>query len=128
MPVLVFATILGVKKLSPRFQRSTVIAICVASISTFVAWDKQLSVNPRPVLPGDHVLATSARDIITVVPDDAVISVFDPLTTFMAHRKEVYFFPNPFKALYYGVDDSLNGQRIPAADRVEYVVLPKSMT
>lgn len=129
MPVLVFATILGVKKLSPRFQRSTVIAICVASISTFVAWGQTpLSVNPRPVLPGDHVLATSARDIITVVPDDAVISVFDPLTTFMAHRKEVYFFPNPFKALYYGVDDNLNGQRIPAADRVEYVVLPKSMT
>lgn len=129
MPVLVFATILGVKKVSSQYQRFVVTAIAVASVSTFVAWGQTpLSIHPRPVLPGNHILATTARDIITVVPDDAVISVYDPLTTFMAHRKEVYFFPNPFKAVYYGVDDSLNGQRIPAADRVEYVVLPKTMT
>lgn len=129
MPVLVFATILGVKTLPEKFQRWAVSAIAVASVATFVAWGQTpLSTNPRPALPGNHILATTARDIISVVPDDAVISVYDPLTTYMAHRKEVYFFPNPFKAVYYGVDDSLSGQRIPAADRVEYVVLPKSMT
>lgn len=129
MPVLVFATILGVKKVSPSYRRLVVAAITVASVATFVTWGQTpLSANPRPTLPGNHILATTARDIISVVPDDAVISVYDPLTTFMAHRKEVYFFPNPFKAVYYGVDDSLNGQRLPAADRVEYVVLPKNMT
>lgn len=129
MPVLVFATILGVKKVSPKYQRMVVAAIATASVATFVAWGQTpLSNNPRPVWSSNYVVATTAREIISVVPDDAVISVYDPLTTFMAHRKEVYFFPNPFKAVYYGVDDSLNGQRIPAADRVEYVVLPKSMS
>ena len=67
------------------------------------------------------------RDIISSIPKDAVVSVYDPLVTFLAHRKEVYFFPNPFRALYYGVDSSLEGTRLPASDRVEYVVLPRTM-
>ena len=83
--------------------------------------------KPRVVWGADNPIARSGLEIIKVVPDDAIISVFDPLTTHMAHRKHVYFFPNPFKASYYGVDDSLGHKRSPIADSIEYVVLPKSL-
>ena len=36
-------------------------------------------------------------------------------------------FPTPFSAELYGVDDSQAHQRLPAADRVEYVVLPVTL-
>jgi hypothetical protein len=45
----------------------------------------------------------------------------------LGHRRQIYFFPNPFKALYYGVDDSLSGKELPAAKDVEYVVLPRAL-
>ena len=36
-------------------------------------------------------------------------------------------FPTPFSAELYGVDDSLAYQRLPAADRVDFVVLPATL-
>ena len=44
-----------------------------------------------------------------------------------ARRTEIYMFPTPFSAELYGPDDSLGGKRLPAADRVEYVVLPATL-
>jgi hypothetical protein len=79
------------------------------------------------VLASDAPVAVAARDIVKQIPDGAVVSAFDPLVTFLAHRKEIYFFPNPFRALYYGVGTEVEGKRLPAADRVEYVVLPRML-
>lgn len=129
MPVLIFASIAGVKKCQDSNRAWVTGAIAMCSLGSFIAWGQTpLSLYPRQVLPGDNVVAVTGREIIRSIPDDAVVSVYDPLSTHLAHRKEVYFFPNPFKALYYGVDDSLTGTRLPAADRVEYVVLPKVMS
>jgi hypothetical protein len=36
-------------------------------------------------------------------------------------------FPTPFSAELYGPDDSLAYQRLPAADTVEYVLLPATI-
>ena len=46
------------------------------------------------------------------------------VTAHLARRDEIYMFPTPFSAELYGADDSLAYQRLPAADRVEFVVLP----
>ena len=39
------------------------------------------------------------------------------------HRDEIYMFPNPFSASYWGTFTQ-EGQRLPQADRVEYVIVP----
>jgi hypothetical protein len=75
----------------------------------------------------NHPVAIAARDIIRDLPDDAVVSAQYSLTAHIDHRDEIYMFPTPFAASLYGPDDSLGGQRLPAADRVEYVVLPATM-
>jgi hypothetical protein len=108
--------------------KAAMVVTCLFTLTTSYLWGQHsLAQTPRGTLGAQAPLAVSARDIVSRIPKDAVISVYDPLVTFLAHRKEVYFFPNPFRAVYYGVDTSLEGTRLPAADRVEYVVLPRSV-
>ena len=103
--------------------------VIVCTTATFVLWGQHsLAVTPRQVLAADAPVAIAGRDIVKEIPDGAVVSAYDPLVTFLAHRKEIYFFPNPFRAVYYGVGTELEGQRLPAADRVEYVVLPRLLS
>lgn len=126
VPALVFAMIVGASRLARRGRALVVVTALLASLSTSVAWGQHpLSLNPRQLLSARTPVAVAGREIIKRIPADAVISVYDPLTTHLAHRREVYFFPNPFRAVYYGVDDSLSGTRLPAADRVDFVVLPR---
>lgn len=128
MPVLVFACILGVQKLRDNYRPVVVSLVFACSVLSFSAWGQTpLSQHPRIVWKSNNPVAIAGLDIIKGIPSDAAVSVFDPLTTHMAHRKDVYFFPNPFKASYYGVDNTLSNKRLPVADRIEYVVLPKSL-
>jgi hypothetical protein len=128
MPVLIASVILGVAKLRQSWKQPMMLLVLAASMVTTVAWGQHsLSVNPRDVLPGDSPIAIAGRQILKSVPPDAAVSLYDPLTTHAAHRKDVYFFPNPFSTLYYGINDSEAGVRLPASDRIEYVVLPRYM-
>jgi hypothetical protein len=125
---LVCATVLAISRLGHQFGKIAMVITCLFTLSTSYLWGQHsLAQTPRGVLGAQSPVAVAARDIISTIPKDAVISVYDPLVTFLAHRKEVYFFPNPFRAVYYGVDASLEGTRLPAADRIEYVVLPRSL-
>ena len=72
----------------------------------------------------DHPVAVAARDIITDIPDDAVVSAHFRMTPHLAYRREIYQFPNPFRVVLYGADTSLENTRIDErAERVEYVLL-----
>jgi uncharacterized membrane protein len=129
MPVLVVGVILGVAKLRQSWKRPLMLLVLLTSLVTSVAWGQHsLSANPRDVLPGNSPIAIAGREILKRVPPDAAISLYDPLTTHAAHRKDVYFFPNPFSTLYYGINDSESGVRLPVSDRIEYVVLPRYMS
>lgn len=129
VPALVFATVFGIRALAARWRRVVMAGVVSCTLVTFVLWGQHsLAVKPRPVLSPNAPVAVAARDIVRTIPDDAVVSAYDPLVTYLAHRKEIYFFPNPFRALYYGVGTALEGTRLPAADRVEYVVLPRLLS
>jgi hypothetical protein len=48
------------------------------------------------------------------------------LTPHLAYRSEIYQFPNPFRVVLYGVDNSLEGTRLTErADGVDYVVVQR---
>jgi len=128
MPVLVASVIFGVAKLRQSWRRPFLLLVLGTSLLTSVTWGQHsLALNPREVLPGNAPIAIAGREILKRIPADAVVSLYDPLTTHAAHRKEVYFFPNPFSTLYYGLNDSEAGVRLPVSDRIEYVVLPRYM-
>ena len=125
---LVVATVLAIKKLGPRWGKVGMAAALSCTAVTFVFWGiHPLAAHPRVALTAGSPVAQAGIDIIRNIPDDAVVSAYDPLTAHLGHRQQVYFFPNPFKALYYGVDDSLAGKELPAAKEVEYVILPKGL-
>ena len=65
------------------------------------------------------------REIIEDIPSDAVVSAYYGVTPHLAHREQIYQFPNPFRVVLYGPDTSLEGTRLEdRAEQVEYVVLP----
>lgn len=129
VPILVMAAAAGASRFDPRRRRVMVAAVAVASVAASVAWSPHsLGVSPTMVTPPDNAVVVAGRAILRKVPADAVVSLYDPLVPHAAHRREVYFFPNPFRAHLYGVDASLDGTRLPAADRVGHVLLPKAMS
>jgi hypothetical protein len=121
-------TVWAVSKVAER-RRGLLVALVLCT-STWSSWhwgampfSKDLPYTWAP----DHPVAVAARDIIQDIPKDAIVSAQYSVTAHLARRHEIYMFPNPFSVQLYGVDDSLAGTRLPAADRVEYVVLPATL-
>ena len=60
------------------------------------------------------------------VPDGVSVAAHHRLTPHLAYRSEIYQFPNPFRVVLYGVDNSLEGTRLAdRADGVDYVVVQR---
>jgi len=128
VPVLLVATVVAIARLGEQQRRIAMALTVLCSLITFVTWGiHPLASKPRAALTAGSPFAQSGLEIIKNIPGDAVVSAYDPLTAHLGHRRQIYFFPNPFKALYYGVDDSLSGKALPAAKDVEYVVLPRAL-
>jgi hypothetical protein len=66
----------------------------------------------------------AARELFAVIPNEAVVSAYHPLTAQLARRERIYSFPNPFQRSLYGVDVFARGDRLPFAEEIEYVMLP----
>jgi hypothetical protein len=66
----------------------------------------------------------AAQQLFEVIPDDAVVSAYHPLTAQLARRERIYLFPNPFQRSLYGPDVFARGDRLPFVEDVEYVMLP----
>lgn len=129
VPLLVMAAASGIARLDARRRVVATLLIAGASLVSSVAWSPHNLSPTAPLLTRpDNPVAVAGRQILGSLPDDAVASLYDPLVPHAAHRKKVYFFPNPFRAHLYGVDSSLEGARLPAAAEVTHVVLPKTMS
>ena len=57
------------------------------------------------------------------VPPNAVVSAYYPFVAHLDHRTRIYQWPTPFSAQYWGLYTQ-EGQRLPFADQVQYLVLP----
>lgn len=127
VPGLLFGTVYAIARVKLQYRKMLVGIVCASTLITSYLWSPlPFAQTPLPHWPASHPVAVAARDIISVVPDDASISVFHSLAPHMAHRKEVYQFPTPFRTVLYGVDLSLENTRLAQAETVEYVVLPIS--
>jgi uncharacterized membrane protein len=128
VPLLLVATVVAIAHYEGLWRRVAMGVTVACSLVTFVTWGiHPLASQPRVALTAGSAFAQSGLEIIKSIPDDAVVSAYDPLTAHLGHRRQIYFFPNPFKGLYYGVDDSMSGKPLPAAKDVEYVVLPRAL-
>ena len=125
VPGLLFGSVYALQRIHMRYRKMLVTVVVVCTMATSYLWSPlPFARTPIPHWPASHPVAVAARDIISEVPPGASIAVFHSLAPHLAHRKEVYQFPTPFRTVLYGVDLSLENTRLPEAETVEYVVLP----
>ncbi|MGZ0191542.1 MAG: DUF2079 domain-containing protein [Acidimicrobiales bacterium] len=109
-----------------RLMAMGVLAVTAAVTSMMwapVPWSRTQLYYGNP----DNVYATTMREIISDIPDDAAVAAHYRVTPHLAYRTDVYQFPNPFRVDLYGADEAIGGPRLAdRADRIDFVVLPTS--
>jgi uncharacterized membrane protein len=128
VPALAMGTVWAVARVAERW-RSVVVAL-VACTSLWCGWawgalpfSQHLPYTWAP----SHPVAVDARQIIAFIPDDASVSAQYSISAHIDRRQHIWMFPTPFSTQLYGPDDSVGGLRLPAADTVQYVVLPATL-
>jgi uncharacterized membrane protein len=128
VPALLIASVVAVARLSQWWRRVLVVGIATTSLFCASAWSYvPFRLDKYPHWGAAHPVAIAAHDLASELPSDAKISVYHSLAPHLAHRKQVFQFPNPFHIVLYGTDISIEGQRSPLADGIEYVMLPRSL-
>lgn len=98
--------------------------LVLCSFTSNVAWSPSpLNDDLEYVWSRDHPRHESLRTALTFVPDDASVSASYQLLPHLAHRHEIYDWPNPFWASVWGNDDC---DHLPDPRTIEYVALDKS--
>jgi len=122
---LVLGTAWAVSRVPVRWRRAAIAWVAVsAAVAAFLWSPLPGSRNDVATWPPSHPVAVAAREILDAVPDGASVAAFHSLTPHIARREEIWSLPNPFVRNLYGPDVFSGGDRLPAADRVEYVVMP----
>lgn len=126
VPALLIATIVGVGRLGVGLRRGLVVVVVVSSLWSASVWSYvPFRLDKYPHWGAEHPVAAAADEMYAAIPPKAKISVFHSTAPHLAHRKEIYQFPNPFRIVMYGPDTSTEGQRSPLADGIEFVLLPR---
>jgi len=128
-PILVFGNIYAIGRLGNSARRKAALVVGVASIvSALVLAPVPFARNQIQKFPPSSPAVAAAHELFAQIPDDAVISVFHPLTAQLARRERIYAFPNPFQRALYGQDVFAAGDRLNFADEIEYVMLPIALS
>jgi uncharacterized membrane protein len=122
---IVIATIEGARWLW-RFRIVQILLVpwlLAWAIWTNVAW------SPSPVGAGysaawvtKNPRVPALEMAVARVPDDASVTATYTLLPHLAHRKQIYDWPNPFEASYWGNDDRY---RLPRPSTIDYLVIDR---
>jgi len=128
VPALLIAVIVGVGRVGIGMRRVLVVMVVVSSLWCASLWSYvPFRMDEYPHWGADHPVTVAANEMYSYIPSKAKISVLHSTAPHLAHRKEIYQFPNPFRIVLYGPDTSMEGQRSPLADGIEYVLLPRNL-
>ena len=129
VPSIVIGTAWALRLLSLRTRRYAVALVLACSTVTAYLWSPlPFSRREVPTWAPSHPIAVAAREIIEVVPADASVTAQHSVTAHLGRRREIYMFPNPFKSTLYGPDVFHEGDRLAAAETVEYVVIQRNLS
>ena len=96
--------------------------LLVWAYGTNVAW------SPSPIGAGystwvtENPRVSALQRAVATVPDDGSVSATYSLLPHLAHREEIYNWPNPFEAAYWGNDDRY---RLPDPSTIDYLVVDR---
>ena len=128
VPALLIAAIVGVGRVGIGLRRVLVAVVLVSSLWCASLWSYvPFRLDQYPHWGAQHPVALAAEEMYAQIPPNAKISVLYSTAPHLAHRTEIYQFPNPFRIVMYGPDTSKEGQRSPLADGIEFVLLPRNI-
>ncbi len=128
VPALLIAAIVGVGRVGIGLRRVLVAVVLVSSLWCASLWSYvPFRLDEYPHWGAQHPVALAAEEMYAQIPPNAKISVLYSTAPHLAHRTEIYQFPNPFRIVMYGPDTSKEGQRSPLADGIEFVLLPRNL-
>lgn len=124
VPVLVASVAYSIRRTPRGWLRATP-AVALVAVSLWGAyywgpspWSRRPALlGHQPYPPADEFLAATA-----LIPPDAHLAAFYRFVPHLAHRTQIYELPTPWRAVNWG-DYRTNGQRLPEADQVDYVLL-----
>jgi uncharacterized membrane protein len=128
VPIVVIGAVYGISQVAEHLRVWLTSLLLVASLVCAFLW------TPLPYLRSemprwspDHPAVAAAHEAMNKVPDDAVVSAYHTLTAHMARRERIYVFPTPYRRVLYGPDVFAKGDRLPFAQEVRFVVLPRNL-
>lgn len=128
VPCLVFATIEALHRVKLAYRRQVVAIVAFSSLVCAYFWvPLPLSRVDYAAWPPSSPQVVATAEMFALIPGDASVAAYHPLTAQLARRREIYSFPNPFQRSLYGPDVFAKGDRLEMADSVTYVMLPTSM-
>jgi uncharacterized membrane protein len=125
VPVLALGTVFAVSRLATPGRRylATGLVVVTAFVSC-VLWglapfSRNVYPHANPSSPQVHAI----NSVLKLVPPDAVVSAYWPYVAHLDHRTRIYQWPTPFAAQFWALYTQ-EGQRLPFASQVQYVVIP----
>lgn len=126
VPVLTVSAIVGIASFrSLRVRGFLAVVMAVAAVTGAYLWGP-LGREPAYVADPSRPQAQAARAAIGMIPPDAAVSAFYNYVPHLAHRRQIYEFPNPWRATNWG-DGSREGTRLPFADDIDYLLVTTSV-
>jgi uncharacterized membrane protein len=129
LPGLAMGTVYAISRLTSTRLRAIAVGIVgLSALCSAYLWGPLPFARHSTVAPGRPSTSAVAaiESVRKQVPPNAVISVYHPYTTHLAHRERVYLWPTPFLAAHWK-RYSYDGRRLPAADDVQYLMLPSRL-
>ncbi len=127
VPILACGTIWAISRLpTSRRQVQATASVLVLALWACTLWGLAPFSNEKyPYMSPSSSTVAAINEIVHAVPPNAVVSAYYAYVPELDHRTDIYMWPNPFKASYWGTF-SQEGKPLPFAYKVQYVVLPLS--
>jgi len=129
VPVLAMGTAFAVGRVRGTFRQSVATSVVVAAaLVSCTLWGlAPFSRHAYPHMSPDSSQTIEINAALAAVPPDADVSAYYPLVAHLDHRVDIYQWPTPFRATYWGLYTQ-EGERLPMSDQVQYLVLPLELT
>lgn len=128
VPILVIGAMYGISRMAEHLRTWLASVVLVASLVCAYVWTPlPLMRTEMPRWSPSHPAVAAAHEAINKIPPDVAVSAYHTLTAHMARREQVYVFPVPYRRVLYGPNVFAKGDRLPFADDVRYVILPRQL-
>jgi uncharacterized membrane protein len=129
VPVLAMGTVFAVGALrTAKSRRVATGFVAVCSLWACLLWGlAPFSMHKYPHLSPSNPEVLNINRVLKSLPGDAVVTAYYPYVSHIDHRTRIYMWPNPFQAQYWDRFQE-EGERLPFADEVRWLVLPTDLT